>query len=420
MSGLPDGWALTNLRQICEFKYGKALPSPLRDGVGFPVFGSNGVVGAHSQPLCNGPAIVIGRKGSVGVVHYSAAPCSPIDTTYFIDSFGSCLPRFLMHRLRAMPLADLNRATAIPGLNREDAYGLDLELPPLPEQQRIADKLDSILARVDACRDRLDRVGPLLQRFRQSVLAVAMNGSLSAEWREANHVGQWTTATIGDVAEVGTGSTPLRSKAGYFDVTGTPWITSSATSLDLVTVAAEFVTDQAIRDHRLRVYPPGTLLVAMYGEGKTRGQVTELGMAATINQACAAVQVDEAKALKPFVKLALRANYLQMRDMAEGGAQPNLNLSKVRAVPLSLPSLEEQAEIVRRVGRLMQVADSLEQRLTSGQAVVGRLPAATLAKAFRGELVPQDPNDEPAAELLARLAASTPPKKTARRGRSTA
>jgi type I restriction enzyme S subunit len=190
-----------------------------------------------------------------------------------------------------------------------------------------------------------------------------------------------------------------------------------------VTQAEEFVTASAIAAHRLKKFPIGTLLVAMYGEGKTRGQVTELGIEATINQACAAVVVNEAKALKRFVKFALEANYFQMRELAEGGNQPNLNLSKIKGFPLRLPALPEQQEIVRRVEALFAFADRIEARLATARKTVERLTPATLAKAFRGELVPQDPNDEPAAALLERLHAQTDPatakSKRGRRAKST-
>ena len=208
----------------------------------------------------------------------------------------------------------------------------------------------------------------------------------------------------------------------FFSEFGTPWVTSSATGTEFVTGAVEFVTPAAIAAHRLKVYPPGTLLVAMYGEGKTRGQVAELAIPATINQACAAVVVDERRMLKGFLKLALQANYLQMRVLAEGGNQPNLNLSKVKTFPLPEPTIEEQTEIVRRVETLFAFADRLEARLAQAQTAATRLTPALLAKAFRGELVPQDPNDEPAAELLRRLQAqratgAPAPKTGAGRGR---
>ena len=284
-------------------------------------------------------------------------------------------------------------------------YLLETELPlaPLNEQKRIADKLDAVLARVDACRDRLDRIPAILKRFRQSVLAAATSGKLTEDWHEeANAVG-WQQTDVQSVAHVGTGSTPLRSNSTFFAPTGTPWVTSAATSQTLVTDAGEFVTQAAITAHRLKTYPIGTLLVAMYGEGKTRGQVTELGIPATINQACAAIVVNEEKALKSYIKLALQANYFEMRELAEGGNQPNLNLSKIKEFPLALPSMEEQTEIVRRVESLFAYADRLEARYAATRAQVEKLTPALLAKAFRGELVPQDPNDEPASALLERI-----------------
>ncbi|MBK8069943.1 MAG: restriction endonuclease subunit S [Rhodanobacteraceae bacterium] len=294
----------------------------------------------------------------------------------------------------------------------------EVPLPPLPEQERIADKLDALLARVDACRERLDRIPAILKRFRQSVLAAATSGELTREWREERGLSsEWSTTRIVDIAYVGTGSTPLRSNSSYYAESGTPWITSSVTGLPFVTGADEFVTDAAITAHRLKVYPVGTLIVALYGEGKTRGQVTELRIAAAVNQACAAICVDQRKAEVAFVRLVLEANYLQMRELAEGGNQPNLNLTKIKEFQFSLPSILEQNEITRRTTELFQAISKLEVRVRAVSIRASSLTPATLAKAFRGELVPQDPNDEPAAALLARIAAQRDHAPPAARGR---
>jgi len=304
-----------------------------------------------------------------------------------------------------------------PVLNLDNVRETPLLIPPKEEQQRIADKLDTVLARVYAVNDRLARVAPLLKRFRQAVLAAATSGRLTADWRDARPEGDWQTTEVQSIATVGTGSTPLRSNPSFFADNGTPWVTSAATSADVVLQASEHVTAAAIAAHRLKIYPVGTLLVAMYGEGKTRGQVTELGIAATINQACAAVVVDETLMVRSFVKLALQSNYLEMRVLAEGGNQPNLNLAKVKGFSLPMPPLDEQSEIVRRVDILFAFADRLEARLQAAQTAAARLTPALLAKAFRGELVPQDPADEPAAELLKRLAASQASAPQSRKGR---
>ena len=293
---------------------------------------------------------------------------------------------------------------------------------PLDEQRRIAAKLDTTLAAVEACRQRLDGVAAILKRFRQSVLAAATSGELTREWREERSCEEaWQQKTIDQIANVGTGSTPLRSNPAFFDSSGIPWITSAATSAELITSASEFVTEEGQAASRLHIYPEGTLLVAMYGEGKTRGQVSELGIAATINQACAAIHDPIEPYLMPFIKIVLKANYLEMRILAEGGNQPNLNLSKIKQFPIALPSKDEVFEICDRVETFFTLADQLEARLTTARKVVDRLSPALLAKAFRGELVPQDPGDEPASVLLERILAARQAEagagKPSRRGR---
>jgi type I restriction enzyme, S subunit len=305
-------------------------------------------------------------------------------------------------------MSELVQGALYPAVRSKDIRSFEIPLAPLDEQKRIADKLDALLARVDACRERLDRVPLILKRFRQAVLAAATSGELTEDWREENQCNfdEWLEVDVQSIAMVGTGSTPLRSNSRFFSNQGTPWITSAATGEPFVTKAQEFVTEEAILAHRLKLYPIGTLLVAMYGEGKTRGQVAELAIEATINQACAAVVVDEAQAVKEFVKLTLKANYLEMRELAEGGNQPNLNLSKIKEFKLALPSIDEQQEIIHRVKALFTLIDRLEARYKMARAQVEQLTPALLAKAFRGELVPQDPNDEPASVLLERIRAA--------------
>ena len=139
-----EGWPKVRLGDVCELRYGKSLPAGRRSGSGYPVYGSNGEVGRHDSALTSGTTVVVGRKGSFGEVRYSAGPCWPIDTTYFIDEGSTEADlRWLFHLLLVLPLKDLNRAAAIPGLNREDAYDLSVVLPPIEDQRRIAALLDA-------------------------------------------------------------------------------------------------------------------------------------------------------------------------------------------------------------------------------------------------------------------------------------
>lgn len=313
----------------------------------------------------------------------------------------------------------MGTGTTVKGIRLEDIRGLPVPLAPSEEQRRIANHLDILLSRINACQNRLNVIPALLKRYKQAVLDAALSGQLTESWREAHGVllEEWKSITIGEISEVGTGSTPLRSNSGYFSTSGTPWVTSAATGRAFVDSAEVKVTPAAIAAHRLKIYAPGTLLVAMYGEGKTRGQVSELRIHAAINQACAAINVDQRQASTSFIKLALLAQYEQMRALAEGGNQPNLNLSKIRGIPIRLPSEREQAEIVRRVELLLKFTNRIDATLSAANTQTRRLAPLTLAKAFRGELVEQNLQDEPASVLLQRIAGNQPEKLKTTRGR---
>ena len=433
MSELPAGWSSAAVTDLARFVRGvtysktdarESLASGLigiirANNIGDFRFDLSDLVYvperfvSPEQKLQIGDVVIATSSGSVSVVG-KAAPvlrAMPFSFGAFCGVFrpvGEMEPRYFgryfqsdEYRLAASAAA---RGVNINNLKRSHFDTFHIAFPGREAQLRIADKLDLALSRVEACRARLDRVPQILRKFREAVLQAAVSGRLTEEWRKDNQIAYaWVVTEIQSVSRVGTGSTPLRSHSNYYSESGTPWITSAATSQRIVMAAEKYVTDAAIKAHRLTLYPVGTLLVAMYGEGKTRGQVTELGIDATINQACAAVVVDESIAVRGFVKLALQANYVEMRALAEGGNQPNLNLSKIKEFPLSLPSIPEQNEVVRRVDALFEVADSLQRRHGETIAQGEKLTPSVLAKAFRGELVPQDPNDEPAGEMLERI-----------------
>jgi type I restriction enzyme S subunit len=134
-----------SLGEVCQFQYGNSLPASIRDGIGYDVYGSNGVVGSHNKGLTKGPTLIIGRKGSVGEINFSDSPCWPIDTTYYVDSSSTQQNlRWLYYALQNLKLQSLNKATGVPGLNRNDAYRLEIPLPPLEEQNLFADRVQEI------------------------------------------------------------------------------------------------------------------------------------------------------------------------------------------------------------------------------------------------------------------------------------
>ena len=139
----PKDWAETPLGEFMVLEYGSSLRDVDRTGTGYAVLGSNGQVGQHSRFLVEGPGIVVGRKGSVGAVTWSAHPFWPIDTTYYVRTLRDCDRRWLFWMMQSLGLARLDSSTGVPGLNRNDAYRMVVAKPRLCEQRAIARIIDA-------------------------------------------------------------------------------------------------------------------------------------------------------------------------------------------------------------------------------------------------------------------------------------
>ena len=405
MSEHPSSWIEINLGELLQFNYGKSLPNRIRSGTGFPVYGSNGVVGYHNSALTDRETLIIGRKGSAGEVHFSTRPCYPIDTTYYVDQFHGMPARYWLYLLKNLRLPELNKATAIPGLNREDAYRTKVNLAPLNEQKRIADKLDALLARVDACRERLDRIPLILKRFRQSVLAAATSGQLTEEWRDlqsTNKMARWVS--LEDVAsKLSYGSSAKSSPSGSVPVLRMGNIQEAKLDWNNLVFTSDI---KEIEKYQLLT---GDVLFNRTNSpelvGKTavyKGERPAIYAGYLIRVRCSA------DLLPDYLNYCL--NSPAGRDYcwqvkSDAISQSNINARKLAAFQFELPPIEEQAEIVRRTEALFAYADRLEARYQAARTQVDRLTPALLTQAFRGELVPQDPNDEPASVLLERIRA---------------
>ncbi len=335
-------------------------------------------------------------------------------------------------------------------LTKQQILDFNIPLPPLAEQKRIADKLEAVLGRVDACRARLDRVPALLKRFRQSVLAAAVSGKLTEEWREKN--ADVIDAEASLVAAESTKSGRLRVQKAdapldAIDLFQVPpkwsWVKNHRLAIDSNTAicAGPFGTIFKAKDFRDSGIPiiflrhvaegryltrkpgfmdkavwkvqhqeysvhGGELLVTKLGDPPGTACIYPEGIGvAMVTPDVMKMDVDQRVALPLFLMYFFNSPLCKdlVGQMAFGVTRLRIDLTMFKNFPIPLPPLPEQQEIVRRVEDLFAFADRIEARLATAQKTVERLTPATLAKAFRGELVPQDPNDEPASALLERL-----------------
>lgn len=318
--------------------------------------------------------------------------------------------RYLFHWLRHPAflkyVTEVSHGVNMPRLGTDAGRDAPFVLAPKAEQKRIADKLDTVLTRVDAVNTRLARVAPLLKRFRQSVLASATSGRLTEDWRSSSTRAEWRNVKISEIcSSVADGDHQAPPQA----MSGIPFITIAAINDGYLNLgkASRFVSDSYYRELADKRRPQrGDVLYSVTGSVGIPALV-DTDAEFTFQRHIAILRPDQSQISSFFLFHLLGSGQVrsQALEVATGTAQLTIPLGGLRAIQINLPPLAEQTEIVRRVETLFALADRLEARLAQAQTAATRLTPALLAKAFRGELVPQDPNDEPAAELLRRLQA---------------
>lgn len=424
---LPEGWVNTPFEEIGRWGsggtpkaseasyYGGNIPwirsGDLPDG---PILkheigiSDRGLASSSAKWVSPGSVLVAMYGATIGKLGLTTYPVTTNQAIASIETAQGIDAQYLFEYLRSQKaeLISLGQGGAQPNISQEILKARQLPLPPEAEQRRIVAKLDTLTARLVRARAELDRVSTLAVRQRFAILEDVFRGA-------ADH----PLARIEDICRVGTGSTPKRGERRYYENATIPWVTSGAVNLGLIKEPTELITEAAIKETNCKLFPAGSILVALYGEGKTRGMVATLGIAAATNQALAVLHSFESRVYPEWARLFLLARYEETRSAASGGVQPNLNLGIVKSIALPVPPLSEQASAIAAIKAAFTRADRLEAEAARARKLIDRLEAAILAKAFRGELVPQDPNDEPASVLLERIRAERAAAPKPKRGR---
>lgn len=222
----------------------------------------------------------------------------------------------------------------------------------------------------------------------------------------------WMWSRVADIGRVETGSTPKRGNPRYWDNGNIPWITSGALNSEYVRECKEYVTDAALKETNVKLFPKRSLVMAMYGEGKTRGKTSELLIETTTNQAIACIiQSGLESQTRKYLKSFLLKIYQEIRRKSSGGVQPNINLNIVKNITIPLCSLPEQHQIVQEIESRLSVCDKLEESIEESLLKSEALRQSILKQAFEGKLLSEEEVElckrekdyEPAHLLLERI-----------------
>lgn len=208
----------------------------------------------------------------------------------------------------------------------------------------------------------------------------------------------WVWTTLGEIGNWQSGATPSRLNKEYYGG-NIPWLKTGDLNDNIITNIPESITQKALDETSVRLNPKGSVLIAMYGA--TIGKVGILSFPATTNQACCACY--EFNINQMYLFYFLLANRNNFIAMGGGGAQPNISKEKILSENIPLPPLNEQARIKSEIERWLSFVDVIEKEKSDLQATIKQAKTKILDLAIHGKLVPQDPRDEPAVELLKRI-----------------
>ncbi|RBI37396.1 restriction endonuclease subunit S [Xanthomonas oryzae pv. oryzae] len=303
-----------------------------------------------------------------------------------------------------------------------------VRLPPEAEQKRIAQKLDALLAQVDTLKARIDAIPALLKRFRKSVVHSAVIGRLSADLRvpiekseEQEQLGpleSWREVTLASLGELSRGKSKHRPRNdSRLYGSEYPFIQTGdvANSGGALTSSKVFYSEFGLKQSRL--FPSGTLCITI---AANIADTAMLAIDACFPDSVVGFIPNKDDCVAQFIKYVIDDNKESLEALAPATAQKNINLKVLNQVKLRIPPIKEQTEIVRHVEQLFAYADQLEAKVAAAQQRIDALTQSLLAKAFRGELVPQDPSDEPASALLDRIRAQRAATPKPKRGRKAA
>ena len=323
------------------------------------------------------------------------------------------LPKFIFYR---MQLIEFDHSTHKRYWIQQYSK-IRVKIPSLSEQKRIVARIEELFSELDNGVETLKKTKQQLAVYRQAVLKAAFEGRYTGWWRKMQHRAiaerdlesikireaiykdisgdeneiklslptGWIKIRIGDVFIVEVGSTPSRRVPEYWNG-DVAWVSSGEVHFNAISETEERITKRGLEHASTKVHPIGTIMLAMIGEGKTRGQAAILDIPAAHNQNTAAILVSKTPCQPRYIYYFLQLNYENTRRVGSGNNQKALNKERVRALRFPFASFEEQKLIVSEIESRFSVCDSIEKSVDAALQQAESMRQSILKKAFEGEL----------------------------------
>ena len=333
---MKNNWKEVRLGDICELNYGKSLVASKRVQGDMPVFASAGIVGWHNIPISTDPGIIIGRKGSVGTVYYSSKPYYCIDTAYYIKPSQNYHLKFLYYLLKNLKLDKLNSDSAVPGLNRDNAYSQTFYLPPLDEQRKIA----GVLSAFD---DKIELNNKINRNLEAQAQAIFKSWFIDFEPFGGKMPADWKQGYLSDVlSTIESGSRPK----GGSELSGVPSI--GAENIDGIGhydyTKEKYINRNFFQNLRHGKVNSGDVL--LYKDGAYVGKVS-MALNGFPHKICAVnehvfiLRTNECLPSQSYLYLFLTQRSIRNKISTLGSAkaaQPGINQGDIKGIALTIPN----------------------------------------------------------------------------------
>ena len=363
---LPEGWKEVELGELFDLKYGSSLKEEKRIDGQFKVYGSNGIVGFHNESTTLGKTIIVGRKGSVGKINLSEKSCFPIDTTYYIDETKKpCDLKWLYYVLKTLNLESLNRAAAVPGLNRKDVYSTKIPLPPFPTQKKIV----SILEKAEQAKELRKTADELTKDFLKAVF-MEMFGN---PFKNRNNF------IVKKVYEVVNLINGRAFKPSDWSNYGLKIIRIQ--NLNNPNAEYNYYNGEVKEQY---IVEKGDLLLSWSGTpGTSFGVFVWNGERSVLNQHIFNVKLKDKTLNKLYFQYFINAKLMELISKAHGGVGlQHITKAELDNVDFSLPPIELQ----NKFASIVKEVESMKEQQKHSKEQIDKLFNALMQKAFRGEL----------------------------------
>ncbi|WP_078578475.1 restriction endonuclease subunit S [Salipaludibacillus agaradhaerens] len=396
---VPGNWVWVKFGSVLSIASGKSLTKKQMDEDGIiPVYGGNGVTGFHSEWNVDSPTIVIGRVGFYcGSVHKTPSKAWITDNAFIVKYNSGIFDEHFLHwMLSYYDLKKYSSSSAQPVISGRTLNPSPLVLPPLNEQKRIADKVESLLNKVDEAKRLIDEAKETFELRRATLIKATLDEQANKNKTEES----WKTIKIKELFNIFGGGTPSKSKDDYWNG-DIPWISAKDMKKTYISGTQDYITKEGLENSSAKLAKKGSVvMVVRSGILQRTLPVGFLLTECAVNQDLKVFDSGD-EIVNKYLMWYVKGNEKNLlHNYSKSGTTVNsIEFEKLKSHEIILPPMDVLKKKINKIENLVRKEESSMSILKSVTSIED-LKASILAKAFRGELGTNDPTEESAIELL--------------------